>query len=177
MGYERMAFSQTLQAKIAARQVSESSVIATADILRQQAFDRIKPVYDAVSATVQGLAGNDIFASVFGSEPEVVFKWSDINPSGCHLVVRGPIGSFSIIISHWPALMNKPSQTKLKLTIHPGSVLSKILGCGFAYGSATPVEGYIDDLSGFLVDCEDMLAEFLADVVTMTNIGEPMPGT
>jgi len=165
-----MNFSQSLQSKIAARQVRDSSVIGTSDILRQQAFERIKPIHDAVSAMVESLATNSAFAAVFGHAPAIEFKWSDVNPSGGRIVVSGPIGSFHIGMIHWPAYLKRAAQTKLKLSIHPSAALGKILGCGFAYGNATPVEGYLEDLSGFLVSCEDMIAEFLADVVVMTDL-------
>jgi hypothetical protein len=159
-----------LQSKIAARQVRDSSVIGTADILRQQAFERIQPIHEAVSSMVENLATNAAFATVFGRAPAIDFKWSDVNPSGGRIVVSGPISSFHISTSYWPAYLKRSAQTKLKLSIHPGAALGKILGCGFAYGSATPVEGYVEDLSGFLVNCEDMIAEFLADVVVMTDL-------
>jgi hypothetical protein len=173
---DTMNFSTSLQSKIAARHVHGSSVMTVADTLRQQAFDRIKPLHDAVFAMAERLAVDPIFAAGFGDEPDVEFRWNVISPSLCSLIVSGPVGSFRVQVSHRPAFLKHAARTSLKLNISPSWALAKMLGCGHFYATATPVEGDAEDLSGFLVASEDMIAEFLADVVTRGDVDKFLPG-
>ena len=64
----------------------------------------------------------------------------------------------------------------IHMRIKPAYELCDALGCGCSYAEATPVTGTAVDVTGFLVAAEDLLAEFLADVVVSPVASRFLPG-
>jgi hypothetical protein len=165
-----------LRTKINARRAHGSQVTATAEQLRQQAFERVRDVHDAVAEMATRLAQDPIFAAGFGATPKPAFKWSAETPQLSSIEVDGVVGYFVVQTCCESASQGKAERVSLTLRICPEWALTKVLGCGWLYAEATPVEGDADDLSGFLVVVEDMLAEFLADVVVSPAADKFLPG-
>jgi len=172
-----VSFTDSLRAKIAARRSNGSSVRAVAEALRQQAFERIRPVPEAVVGMAERLASDPVFAAAFGVAPKPVFSWSAETPNLSTLKFDGTVGSFYVVITTIPGLPELQPKTVLQLHIWPDWSLAKMLGCGRSrYAEASPVEADIGDIAGFLVAVEDMLAEFLADVFVCDAAGKFLPG-
>lgn len=122
------------------------------------------------------LGQDPVFATGFGAEPTIQFKWSPECPDLACFEVKGPVGVIMVQFRNPPAFLERPAKTKLILRICPERTLAKAFGCDFFYAGATPVEGDIIDISGFLVAAEDMLAEFLADVAVSPMTEKFLPG-
>ena len=86
-----------------------------------------------------------------------------------------PIGTVFVWVVERSRLDGRSVRT-LALRIMPDWPLANALGCGTFYAEATPVESDIADLPGFLVAAEDMLAEFLADVLISPLADRYLPG-
>lgn len=176
LGRWGMSFGDILRAKVYARRKKASTVEATATTLRDQAFDRHRDIYDAVVGMAGRLAQDPIFAAGFGTMPNAEFN-HEIDGLGedIRIDVQGPVGSLSVIIDEQPATSLRPAQTLLRLRIKPAHDLCGALGCGWTYAEATPVTGTTADVSGFIVAVEDLLAEFLADVVVSPVAAKFLP--
>ncbi len=172
-----MSFGDILRAKVDARRKRGSTVEATARTLRDQAFDRHRDTYDAVIGMAGRLAQDPVFAAGFGTMPNAEFRHEvDSLGEDIRIDVQGPVGSFSVIIVEQPVTPRWPAQTRLRLRINPAHDLCSALGCSWTYAEATPVTGTTADVSGFIVAAEDLLAEFLADVVVSPVAAKFLPG-
>ena len=172
-----MSFGDLLRAKVDARRRTGSTVGAAARTLRDQAFDRHRDTWDAVAGMARRLAQNPVFAAGFGTVPEVEFRHEvDSLGEDIRIEVQGPVGSFSVVIAERPATPWRPAHTELRLRIKPAYELCDALGCGWTYAEATPVTSTTEDVPGFLVAAEDLLAEFLADVVMSPVVARFLPG-
>ena len=126
---------------------------------------------------VRRCAEDPVFAAGFGPAPEVKFTWLQDSRGGFgHFEVKGPAGSLDLQVHETEATAWRPTRTRLTLATHPELGLDEVLGCGWTYAAATPVEGTPADLSSFIVAAEDMIVEFLADVAVSPVAAKFLPG-
>ena len=169
-----MDFSALVQAKIAARSRGASTVGVAVEMLRQQAFERIRPLHDALAEMVNRLAEDPIFAAAFGPSPTLELQWAKDAAERITLSFRGPVGEVSVMAVRWD-VPGRADRIQCELFICPEISLQGPLGCGWRYGEATPVCGELEDTQGFVVATEDMIAEFLADIAVSPVAGRFLP--
>ena len=176
MASANMDFSELVRGKIEARRQAYSVAKAAADALRTQALEPIRPVHDALTAMIERLARDPIFASGFGSAPKIEFKWPAESETLPVLWVYGRVGYLRVAVSKPLSFSEEQVPGSLELVIHPDWRVAEVLGKSGNYGDAAPVQGTVDDIPGFFAAAEDMIAEFLADVAVSPVGRKFLPG-
>ncbi len=165
-----MNFSDLIQAKLEARRRGEAPIQATAAVLREQALDRIRPIYDAVEKMVIYMAEDPLFAAVFDTSPKIEFQHEAPSSTTSSILVEGK-AAFFLINVHQREGMGRDPWTELTLQIAPDVDIMTAVGGGHTYASANEIKADARDIAGFLLMVEDMIAELLADIA-VSEVGE-----
>jgi hypothetical protein len=162
-----MDFDELLRSKIAARQSTRSAAALSEELLRQRALDRIRPLYDAVVEMAGRLGRNPVFARAVGGRPKVVLSPVKSDPNFAALVLHGETGIFRFVVHHSRGNPDDtPGDSRTEFAIDPDLPVRRALRCGWTYAESIPVHGTMNDVAGFIVAVEDMIAEYLADLCT-----------
>ena len=170
-----MSFSDLVQAKLDARRRGEAPIQATAATLRQQALERIKPIYNAVETLVTYMSKDALFAAVFDAFPKVEFQWEATFPMISTIQVDGKAGFFHINVQQREAF-GREAWSELRLRVVPDLEIMAIIGGGRSYASANEIKADARDISGFLLMVEDTIAELLADIAISPAGGKYLKG-
>jgi hypothetical protein len=162
--------------KVAARRATISPVAHAALTLEEEIRRRAAPVLEAWERALLHMAEEPGFTSLVTADREMRLSSMLPGSSLANFVLSGRCADCAVQI-HFREKHSPPEQTQLTFSLFVNDYrIRKALNCGDEYAEQIRVRGTMADPEAFVADAEDLIAEFLADVVASSLGPEYCPG-
>ena len=148
-----MSFTDLLKRKIEERRDGRSPPVQTAMDADAQFRQRTAPLAAALTAMIETLAADPMFANAMG-RPDIIVKRDDSDGLTGSLTFKGRAGDIAVRVD---------ADGSSHMEIYPDFVVRQALKYGMTYG-AKPISGNLSGTDEFIACIRDHIGDFLADI-------------